>query len=210
MSSDIYKEIVDERSVCPGAYILGIFLWKDSFFHLKSEKRVETEPFELITRDITKKYNDNPLGWKILLDHKGTMLVLGPRKGYMLKLISLSPEEQTGVGIRIESLDEIRKLVDGLPFYGFRPLSLLQAKKLITEFRCEKQSNIISKILMQKPIRTTEIENKEPRVVLQGPVISHPDLSTISRRQSELESKLRIEAEKLFRKRYPKRAEIYS
>ena len=65
-----------------------MFLWNDSFFHSKSENIVETEPIELIARDIKKKYNDDPLGWNILSDHKGNVLILGSREGYKVCLSS--------------------------------------------------------------------------------------------------------------------------
>jgi len=54
-----------------------------------------------------------------------------------------------------------------------------------------------------------ELEKKRPNAVLTGPVIAHLDLSTISKSQKELELKLTIEAEKLFRNKYPHRAAIY-
>jgi len=54
-----------------------------------------------------------------------------------------------------------------------------------------------------------EIEKERPNAVLSGPIIAHPDLSTISKSQRELESKLRIGAGKLFRQKYPHRAEMY-
>lgn len=70
-------------------------------------------------------------------------------------------------------------------------------------------NGLISKILEKKPISTLDLKKKRPKVVLSGPFIGYPDLSTISKSQKELELKLEIEAEKLFRKEYPYRATIY-
>jgi hypothetical protein len=53
------------------------------------------------------------------------------------------------------------------------------------------------------------LEKKKPKAVLNGPFIGHPDLSTISESQRELEAKLKIESLKLFKKKYPYRASIY-
>jgi len=65
------------------------------------------------------------------------VLVLGPNEGYMLKMVPISPQEYTGVGMKIDSLSEIRMLVEGAPPYGFRPLSSMQSEELLNSFRHE-------------------------------------------------------------------------
>ena len=86
----------------------------------------------------------------------------------------------------------------------------LMGEELLNSFRNrERQNSRISEILDSKPVPTLEIGKKRPDVVLSGPIIAHPDLSMISESQRELESKLRIGAEKLFRQKYPYRAEMY-
>jgi hypothetical protein len=171
---------------------------------------VVTEPIESLIPKIVKRYNDRPLGWNVLRDYKGNFLVLGPTDGYMLKMVPLNPQEFTGVGIKIDDPNEMRKFVEGAPSYGFRPLSTSQTKRLVNSFRQrEKQDRLISKLLEKKPISIPELQKKKPKSVLGGPFIGHPDLSTISERQRELERKLKIESMKLFRMKYPHRASIY-
>jgi hypothetical protein len=172
---------------------------------------VNIESIETLLNKIMNQYNQQPVGWNVLLDFKGNSIVLGPKEGYMLKTVFINPKERLGVGMKIEDTNEIQSLVKGAPSYGYRPLSRPQAKSLLDSIQvAEEQNRLISEILMNKPVSTSELRKKRPNVVLSGPVIAHPDLGSISGSQSELELKLKIEAEKLFRKEYPNRAAIYS
>ena len=159
---------------------------------------------------IMNRYNNQPEGWSVLTDRKGNLLVLGPNDGYMLRMIAINPQEHTGVGAKIDNPQKIRRFVNGAPSYGFRPLSTGQTKKLLNSFRRGEQHKLVSELLERKPLSIPELHKKKPKVVLGGPYIRHPDLSTISENQRLLEAKLKIESEKLFRKRYPLRASIYS
>jgi len=156
------------------------------------------------------QYDQKPEGWTVLIDPKGNVLVLGPKEGYRLKLIPLNPQEYTGVGLKIDGREEMHRVVEGVPSYGFRPLSSTETKELFNSARQGNvQKKLISKLFGMKPVPTWELKKKKPKAVLSGPVIAHPNLSTISKSQRELESKLAIEADKLFRKKYPHRSAIY-
>lgn len=168
-----------------------------------------TEPIESLMLKIMNRYNNQPEGWSVLTDYKGNLLVLGPNDGYMLRMIPINPEEHIGVGVKIDNPQEIRRFVNGAPPYGFRPLSTGQTKKLLNGFRQREQHKLVSEILERRPLSIPELQKKKPRVVLGGPFLRHPDLSTISENQRMLEAKLKIESERLFRKRYPLRASIY-
>ena len=169
-----------------------------------------TEPIELLLPKIMTQYNKHPVGWNVLRDYKGNFLVLGPKDGYMLKMLQLNPQEHTGVGIKIEDSNEMQRLVEGAPSYGFRPLSTRQTERLVNGFRQgETQHRLISKLLEKNPVSIPELNKKKPMSVLGGPFIGHPDLSTISESQRELETKLKIESLKLFKTKYPYRASIY-
>jgi len=174
-------------------------------------KSVNVEPIESLMRRIIDQYNKKPEGWSVLTDHKGNVLVLGSRMGYRLKLIPLNPQEYTGVGVRIGGVKELRRVVEGVPSYGFRPLSGLETKKLLSTIhqRGAVPNRLIKKLLGIEPVPTWELQKKETKTVLGGPVITHPNLSTISKSQRELEVKLAAEADRLFRKKYPGRAAIY-
>ena len=171
---------------------------------------MNAEPIDSLIEKIIRRYNKRPLGWATIMDMKGNVLVLGPEEGYMLKFITINPQEHTGIGVEIDSLRDIRELTEGTPGYGFRPLSGLQVEEILRSIRHPEQGNRpVSEVLEGKPLPTWELERKKPLAVLSGPVIAHPDLSTISKSQKQLESKLRIEAERLFEKKYPDRAAIY-
>lgn len=172
---------------------------------------MNVEPIESVMRRIIDQYNKKTEGWSVLTDHKGNVLVLGPRMGYRLKLIPLNPQEYTGVGVRIGGTKEMRKVVEGVPSYGFRPLSGIETKKLLSNIhqRGTVQNRLLKKLMGINPVPTWELQKKETKIVLGGPVIAHPNLSAISKSQRELEVKLAVEADKLFRKKYPGRAAIY-
>lgn len=171
---------------------------------------MSAEPIESLVSRIMKQYDKKPEGWTVLTDHKGNVLVLGPKIGYRLKLIPLNPQEYTGVGIKIAGLREMRRVVEGVPSYGFRPLSSVETEELLnTVHQGYIQSKLINKFLEMKPVSTGELKKKRPKAVLSGPVIAHSNLGAISKSQRELEAKLAVEADKLFRKKYPQRAAIY-
>ena len=171
---------------------------------------MSTEPVDFLAKKIMDRYNRHPVGWTVLRDLKGNVLVTGPKEGYMLKMITINPQEYTGIGVQIDNPRELRTLVEGAPLFGYRPLARIQAEELLNSFRNGRhKEGLISEILERKPIPALEIEKKRPSAVLTGPIIAHPDLSTISKSQRELEMKLRIGAEKLFREKYPHRAEMY-
>ena len=171
---------------------------------------MSAEPVELLVNKIMDRYNKHPVGWTVLRDFKRNVLVTGPKEGYMLKIIMINPQEYTGIGVKIDSPRELRTLVEGSPAFGYRPLTNIQAEELLNSFRHRaRQNRLVSEILERKPVTTLEIEKKRSNAILSGPIIAHPDLRTISKSQRELELKLRIGAEKLFRQKYPHRAEMY-
>lgn len=169
-----------------------------------------TEPIDSLSKKIIKRYNTNPVGWTIFRDHKGTMLISGPNEGYMLKLIGLNPQEYTGVGMRIKNRKGIQKITNGAPQYGYRPIPNSQVRELLSSLQdFDKQNMIITKLLESEPLPTWQLKKRKASLVLNGPILAHPDLSSISESQRKLDQKLKIEAQKFFNKKYPHRAEMY-
>ena len=169
-----------------------------------------TESIDSLSKKIIKRYNNNPVGWTIFRDYKGTILISGPNDGYMLKLITINPNEYTGVGTRIKNHSQIQKLAKGAPQYGYRPIPNSQAIELLSSLQdFEKQNTIITEILEKNPIPTWKLKKRKPGLILNGPILAHPDLSSISEKQRKLELKLKIEAQRVFNKKYPHRAEMY-
>ena len=188
-----------------GCFLFQVYLLIDI---LRTGIQVKTQPIESLMNRIMSQYNKYPEGWKVLSDQKGNVLIFGPRNAYRLKLIPLSPEEYTGVGAKLNKVREMKRLTKGGPQFGLRPLSHAETKELLTSSQ-QGQAKAISKLLEAKPLPFGNILKKKPTAILSGPIISHPNLSTISKSQKELESKLAIDANRLFRKRHPGRAAIY-
>jgi hypothetical protein len=171
---------------------------------------VQAEPLDSLLKEILNRYNENPKGWRVFADAKGNMLVLGPGTGYRLKLLSVNPAEFTGVGVDI-SMDEAQGMSLGVPSYGYRPLSLGDVARLFSSLHqnAPVMRGLIDGLLGIKPVPTWDLKGESSRGVLTGPIIAHPDLASISRGQRELDVKLTLEANRLFRARYPFRAGIY-
>lgn len=172
---------------------------------------MSVEPVESLMRRVMAQYNRRPEGWSVLTDLRGNVLILGPESGYRLKLIEVNPQEHTGVGVRVGGLEEVRRIVEGTPSYGLRPLSSRETRELLNAIHREDAipNRLIERLLGMKPVPTSELEERGPKAILSGPIIAHPDLSAISEGQRQLERKLALEADKLFRKKYPERAAIY-
>lgn len=168
------------------------------------------EPIEKIIERIINLYNENPKNWRVLIDKKGNALVLGPEIGYKLRLIHINPQEYTGVGVKIQGLEEIQENLRNIPSYGFRPFTKDRTKKFFDSI--QNQDLIKEKLLRElfkiNPVPTWKLQG-ETETILSGPIITHPDLSIISKGQRKLEARLTMEAERLFRLKYPSRARIY-
>jgi len=172
---------------------------------------VKTAPIERVMHTIMDRYNRKPQGWRVLSDGKGNVLVLGPDVGYQLKLVPLNPHEYTGVGINITRIDDMKDIATEFPSYGFRPLTERETKGLMNTFRHGETlpDDLITELFRIRPVSTLDLPLRNPTAVLGGPVLVHPDLSTISQHQRDLETKLTVAAEKLFRRKYPHRAALY-
>lgn len=173
---------------------------------------MEIKAAEEILKEIIEEYNQKPAGWQIACDFKGNTLVLGPQKGYSLKMMMISPDENLGIGSPIEKIEGMRHLLDSGFQCGLRPLGEGFARELFTmspDGGEAERMGIISRILKTEPVSTWELENSRAAAVLDGPFVSHPDLRTISKSQSELDEKLSRELDCLLRSKYPMRASIF-
>lgn len=175
------------------------------------EFTLDAEPIESLMSKVMNRYNKRPEGWKVLTDLKGNVLILSPQASYRLKLVPLNPHDYTGVGMKIGNEKRVWNAVDGVPSYGFRPLTSEETKQLFTAIHQKSlvQNRLVKKLLGIKPVPTWQLKSDKRKSILSGPVIAHPNLSSISKSQRELEKKLNIEAYKLFRKEYPGRADTY-
>jgi hypothetical protein len=58
---------------------------------------VAIEPIKSLMNEIMSQYNGRPIDWNVLTDYKGNVLILGPKEGYMLKMVSINPKKYTGL-----------------------------------------------------------------------------------------------------------------
>jgi len=167
---------------------------------------------EETVKEILDGYNRKPKGWHIASDFRGNSLVLGPGRGYRLKLMMINPQESLGVGVRIDDVGELRRSMGEGASSGFRPLNIDIAKEVFSVLSSAeevKKQEVIRRVLDIDPVPTWELQGNNLGAVMGGPFIAHPDLRAISRKQSELDERLAAELDKLFRLKHPMRASIY-
>lgn len=159
---------------------------------------------EEFLNDMVTRYNKCPKGWRFISDYRGNAIVLGPDVGYQLKLMMINPNESIGVGAKITNFETIREMTKSEFDAGFRVLDESTLNALISG---NFSMDFIMKLLERDPSPLSELH--KGRAVLGGPFLSHPDIRMISKAQRELEEKLAMELDKLFRIKYPHRAGIY-
>lgn len=159
---------------------------------------------EGLLKEIINRYNKCPKGWRFISDYKGNAIVIGPDAGYQLKLMMINPNESIGVGAKITNLEMIKEMTRTEFDAGFRILDESTLKTLISG---NFSIDFILKLLERNPSPLSELS--KGKAVLGGPFLSHPDIRTISKSQQELEEKLAMELNRLFRIKYPHRASIY-
>jgi hypothetical protein len=138
----------------------------------------------------------------------GDMLVLGPESAFQLKLISINPRKFTGAGIEIPDSDEAFERMRATPEFGFRPIRGSDIQDIV---RALKHPEIvrpqINTILRRTPLPITEIKPSES--ILTGPVLTRPDLGSLSPDIMKTQLSLDRVAWKQFRKHYPMRAGMF-
>jgi len=170
------------------------------------------EPAEEIKKQILKRYDSNPSGWRVLVgrDKRGhyDLVVSHDSDMWLIKEEQINPLHSVGFGVRskIESLEAVEKLSPVT--YGLRPLSKSQMTRIASALQSEMSlSEVLSKFLKTDPVASSEITSPG---ILQGPVIHSPKgIGLISERQAELDRELRNELEKLLMRKYPQTIATY-
>lgn len=159
---------------------------------------------EEFLKEIVNRYNKCPKGWRFVSDYRGNAIVIGPDVGYQLKLMMINPNESIGVGTKITNFETIKEMTKTEFDAGFRIMDESALKTLISG---NFSIDFILKLLERDPSPLSELN--KGKAILGGPFLSHPDIRMISKSQQELEEKLAMELNKLFRMKYPHRANIY-
>lgn len=172
---------------------------------------MEIKALEDSIKEILEGYNKRPKGWQFISDPMGNLLALGPEVGYRLKLMMINPNENLGVGVKIQDVEPIRRSIGAEFDSGFRPLDQDLSRALLSAISENRinSSDLLKRILQIDPVPVHELDRSDLGAILGGPFIAHPDLRYISKSQMELDSRLSAELDRLFMKKYPLRAGIY-
>lgn len=162
---------------------------------------------DLVPR-ILQQYSEKPRGWRIMNTPGGDMLVLGPESAFQLKLIPINPTAFTGSGVEIPDTDKVFERLRTTPEFGFRPISGTDIQGIIKALNHPEVARPqIDAILQRTPLPITDLRPTES--VLSGPVLTRPDLSSLSPEITKTQLSLNRAAWKQFNKRYPMRAGMY-
>jgi len=172
----------------------------------------ELEPAEEIKRQILKRYDSNPSGWRVLVgrDRRGyyDLVVSHGSDVWLMKEEQINPLHSVGFGLRDKatSLDAIERLSPVT--FGLRPLSDTQMTRVANALKSGRGlSRVLSQFLKTDPIPSSEVTSP---AILQGPVIHAPQgIGLISKRQAELDRELRNELERLLIRKYPQTIAMY-
>jgi hypothetical protein len=168
---------------------------------------------EEVLKEILEGYNRRPSAWQIALDYRGNSLFMGPDGGYMIKSMMIGPQENLGVGVRLDDADGLRGAFSPTAPSGLRPMGNELARKVFSQLSLDghgaSQGQLINKILSIEPVPTWELGRDGVGGVVGGPYTAHPDLGSISRSQQELNQRLDRELQALFMARHPMRASMF-
>jgi len=166
-----------------------------------------------VLKEILEGYNRRPNEWQIALDYRGNSLFIGPEKGYMIKSMMIGPQENLGVGVRLEDTEGVRSTLAPTAPSGLRPMGKELAQKVLSELSVDgggaSRGQLINKILSIDPVPIWELGREGVGGIVGGPYTAHPDLGAISKSQHELNMRLNRELQALFMARYPMRASMF-
>lgn len=168
------------------------------------------EPVDEIVPRILKRYSDNPRGWRVMSTPRGVMLVVGADSAFQLKLIPLSPFKFTGAGTEVSEPSEILKAIRSTPEYGLRPLTEGDIQGIVrTLGEPDKTRAQLSEILGRDPMSVGDLGSGTIDHILTGPVLTRPELGSLSPEMLRAQDILEKSALKTFRKKYPERSGMF-
>ena len=161
-----------------------------------------------IRAKIEKDYNKNPDGWQAYVsNNKGHIdsIFINEDNLYIIKEQIINPFKSIGLGVKRRISFDLKE--SNQIKFGLRPVN----PKLIDNLINNNQSgsnNFINKILKQKP---SSYKNIKTPIILQGPVnYSSLNMKEIWKNEKDLDSRLRIELQKILDKKYSYITSIYS
>lgn len=170
----------------------------------------EPEPAEEIVPRILKRYSERHRGWHIMNTPRGEVLVLSPDSAFQLKLIPLNPIEFTGAGIELPESNDIVERIRASPEFGLRPVSEGDIQNIASAMGGSEEAwREMREVLLRTPLSLEDLSASKSSHILQGPVLTRPDLGSLSPDILRMQMSLDKSAQKIFRDRYPMRAGMY-
>ena len=170
----------------------------------------EPEPAEEIVPRILKRYSKRPRGWRIMNTPRGEVLVLSSDSAFQLKLIPLNPMEFTGAGIELPESNDVVERIRSSPEFGLRPVSENDIQNIANAMSgSEEARREVREVLARTPLSLEDLSASKSSHLLQGPVLTRPDLGSLSPEILKMQTTLDRQAQKIFRDRHPMRAGMY-
>jgi hypothetical protein len=141
---------------------------------------------------------------------RGEVLVLSSDSAFQLKLIPLNPREFTGAGVELPESNDVVDSIRTSPEFGLRPLSEIDLQGIASSMSSGQDARQeIGKILSRTPLSLEDLSAGQSSHILRGPVLTRPDLGSLSPEMLKMQTTLDRSAQKTFRKKYPMRAGMY-
>jgi len=170
----------------------------------------EPEPAEEIVPRILRRYSERPRGWRIMNTPKGEVLVLSSDSAFQLKLIPLNPLEFTGAGIELPESNDVVERIRSSPEFGLRPINETDMQNIANAMGgSEEARRELREVLERTPLSLDDLSASKSSHILQGPVLTRPDLGSLSPDILRMQTELDRRAQKIFRDRHPMRAGMY-
>ena len=170
----------------------------------------DPEPAEEIVPRILKRYSERPRGWRIMNTPRGEVLVLSSDSAFQLKLIPLNPMEFTGAGIELPESNDVVERIRSSPEFGLRPVNENDIQNIANAMSgSEEAQSEVRAVLERTPLSIEDLSASKSSHILQGPVLTRPDLGSLSPDILKMQALLDKRAQKVFRDRHPMRAGMY-
>lgn len=170
----------------------------------------DPEPAEEIVPRILEQYSERSRGWRIMNTPRGEVLVLSSDSAFQLKLIPLNPREFTGAGVELPESNDIVDSIRTSPEFGLRPVTETDLHGIAQSLQTNQDARQeIGEILSRTPLSIEDLSSNQSSHILRGPVLTRPDLGSLSPEILKMQMSLNKSAQKTFRKKYPMRAGMY-
>ncbi len=170
----------------------------------------DPEPAEEIVPRILKRYSERPRGWRIMNTPKGEVLVLSSDSAFQLKLIPLNPREFTGAGVELPESNDAVERIRSAPEFGLRPVTERDVQNIANAMSgSEEARRELREVLQRTPLSLEDLSASKSSHILQGPVLTRPDLGSLSPDILKTQTALDKRAQRIFRDKHPMRAGMY-